>query len=118
MQRENLVEQVGQDTGPYFQQQLQTLLDHPWVSYVRGTGLMACVVLSPDKLNRSSFVPLGGISNLVRNQCFSNGLVTRAVGDGLVFAPPLIITRAQIDELVGKLRKSIDEVYAAQGRQK
>jgi len=118
MQRENLVELVGKDTGPYFQQQLHTLLDHPWVSYVRGTGLMACVVLSPDKINRTAFTPLGGMSNLVRNQCFKNGLVTRAVGDGLVFSPPLIITHAQIDELVAKLKKSLDDVYATEGRQK
>ena len=114
MQRENLVDQVGNDTGPYFQQQLATLLDHPWVSYVRGEGLMACVVLSPDKARRSAFTPLGFISNLVRNQCFTNGLVTRAVGDGLVFSPPLTISRAQIDELVTKLRKSLDDVYRTQ----
>jgi putrescine aminotransferase len=55
---------------------------------------------------------------MVRNQCFKNGLVTRAVGDGLVFSPPLIITRTQVDELVAKLKKSLDDVYYSAGRQK
>jgi len=114
IERENLVQQVGSNTGPYFQQQLNTLMNHPWVSYVRGAGLMACVVLSPDKINRNAFVPLGAMATLVRDQCFKNGLVTRAVGDGLVFSPPLIITREQIDELVGKLRSSLNDVYQSQ----
>jgi len=113
MQRENLVAQVGEQTGPYFQQALHTLTDHPWVSFVRGQGLMACVMLSPDKARRVPFNPVGGVSTLVRNQCFKNGLVTRAVGDGLVFSPPLIISKEQIDELVKKLRQSLDEVYQA-----
>lgn len=115
MEREQLVSQVGDDTGPYFLHQLRTLLDHPWVSHVRGVGLMASVQLSPDKARRAPFNPVGSISNLVRNQCFRNGLVTRAVYDGLVFSPPLIITRAQIDELVSILRRSIDQVMAGAG---
>ncbi|MCW8163388.1 aspartate aminotransferase family protein [Verminephrobacter aporrectodeae subsp. tuberculatae] len=112
MERERLVQQVGERTGPCFQNALARLLDHPMVGHVRGHGLMACVVFSPDKTRRAAFNPLGGFATKVRNHCFANGLVTRAVGDGLVFAPPLVITEAQIGELVHKLRKSLDEVLA------
>jgi putrescine aminotransferase len=34
-----------------------------------------------------------------RRHCFDNGLVMRAVGDRMIVAPPLVITRAQVDEM-------------------
>jgi putrescine aminotransferase len=45
----------------------------------------------------------------VRDLCISNGLMVRAIRDSIVCCPPLIITHAQIDELVGIIRKSLDE---------
>ena len=38
---------------------------------------------------------------LCRGHCFANGLVMRAVGDRMIIAPPLVMTPAQIDEMVG-----------------
>jgi putrescine aminotransferase len=37
-----------------------------------------------------------------------NGLMMRAVRDGMVLAPPLIITRAEVDRLVERARLAID----------
>jgi putrescine---pyruvate transaminase len=38
--------------------------------------------------------------------------VMRAVGDRMIVAPPLVITRAQIDELVGLARRCLDLTLA------
>jgi len=38
------------------------------------------------------------------------GLITRALGDTLVFAPPLVITRAEVDELVDKFALAVSDV--------
>ena len=47
---------------------------------------------------------------LCRDACFDNGLVMRAVGDTMVLAPPLVISRGEIDELVEKAGESLDQV--------
>ena len=110
MKAEATVERVRDDIGPYFQRRLGDLLDHPLVGEVRGVGLMAAVELSRDKAGRTPATPLGSLATPVRNLCFANGLVTRAVRDCLVFSPPLIITHAEVDELVATLRRSLDAV--------
>lgn len=110
MKEEAIVERVRDDIGPYFQQRLASLLDHPLVGELRGVGLMAAVELTRDKEGRSPVTPLGSLGTPVRNLCFANGLVTRAVRDCLVFSPPLIITRAEVDELVATLRTCLDQV--------
>ncbi|MET3660317.1 aspartate aminotransferase family protein [Aquamicrobium ahrensii] len=109
MKREGVVERVGGDIGPYFQERLATLLDHELVGEVRGVSLMAAVELTRDKKGRSAVEPLGGLATPVRNACFENGLTTRAVRDCLVFSPPLVISRAEVDELVSILRRSLDQ---------
>ena len=42
---------------------------------------------------------------ICRTHCFENGLVMRAVGDTMIIAPPLVISHAEIDELIEKARK-------------
>ena len=110
MKAEGIVERVRDDIGPYFQSRLGTLTDHPRVGEVRGIGLMAAVELTRDKTGRSPVTPVGSLATPVRNLCFARGLVTRAVRDCLVFSPPLIITRAEVDRLVEILRGCIDAV--------
>ncbi|KPQ06635.1 MAG: putrescine aminotransferase [Rhodobacteraceae bacterium HLUCCA12] len=110
MKAENLVERVRDDIGPYFQQRLASLLDHPRVGEVRGVGLMAAVELIRDKAGRTPVAPVGSLATPVRNLCFERGLVTRAVRDCLLFSPPLVITHAEVDELVTILRGCIDAV--------
>ena len=43
-----------------------------------------------------------------RGHCFENGLIMRAVGDTMIIAPPLVISKDEIDELVEKARKCLD----------
>jgi putrescine aminotransferase len=45
---------------------------------------------------------------MCRAHCFANGLVMRAVGDRMIIAPPLVMTRAQVDELMGLIRRCLD----------
>ena len=108
LKRERIVERVADDVGPYFQAKLRELLDHPLVGEVRGIGLMAAVELTRDKAIRSPITPVSSLATPVRNLCFQTGLATRAVRDCLVFSPPLIISRAQIDWMVALLRKNLD----------
>ena len=112
MDRENLVGHVRDTAGPALQAGLATLRDHPLVGEVRGSGAMAALELSADKATRQAFEPAGFVAARVRDLCFERGLATRAVREGLVFAPPLVITEVEIDELVSVLKSCLDDVWA------
>jgi putrescine aminotransferase len=47
-----------------------------------------------------------------RGHCFSNGLIMRAVGDRMIIAPPLVMTREQIDEMMALIHRCLDATLA------
>lgn len=113
IEREGIVEHVREKVGPSMGAGLGALTAHPLVGEVRGIGGMWAVELTADKATRAHFDPLGSVATRVRNMCFERGLVTRAVREGLVFSPPLIITEEQIGEMVEILTGCLDDVATA-----
>ena len=76
-------------------------------------GLMGSLALTPNKASRAKFASEAGTVGLrCRERCFANNLVMRHVGDRMIIAPPLVITEAEIDVLIERARKSLDECYA------
>ncbi len=109
LDQEGIVERVRDDTGPYLQRRLrETFADHPLVGEVRGVGLIAALELSADKATRKHFDPEGTAGNRCRDHCVAQGLIIRAVRDAMVISPPLVMTRAEIDELVARALYSVD----------
>ena len=110
IQRERLVERVREDIAPYFRARLQELAEqHPMVGELRGVGLLAGLQLVKDKARRAIFTTEDDAANKCRDLCLNNNLIMRAVGQTMVLSPPLIITRAQVDELVAKVRIGLDQ---------
>jgi putrescine aminotransferase len=107
-----LVEHVRDDVGPYLASRFEELRDHPLVGDTQACGLMGAVQMVRDKTNATPFPGDFEVGMICRGHCFANGLVMRAVGDRMIVAPPLVITRAQIDELVGLARKCLDLTFA------
>jgi len=105
---EAIVAQVENDTGPYFQDKLQTFLDHPLVGQVRGRGLIAGIELVKDKATHQRFEPVGEVGLKCRTHCFENNIIMRATGDAMLLSPPLVIKRNEIDELLEKALHCID----------
>ncbi len=103
-----LVEHVRDDVGPYLASRFTELRDHPLVGETQTCGLMGAVQMVKDKASGTLFSGDLEVGMICRGHCFANGLVMRAVGDRMIIAPPLVITRAQIDELVGLVRKCLD----------
>lgn len=112
MEREGLVEKVAKDTGPYLKHQLATLADHPLVGEVRSFGLLGAIELVKDKKTRARWEPPGTAGGICRDHCISSGLLMRACVDTMVMSPPLVISRAEIDELVGSARAALDGTLA------
>jgi len=109
IENEGMIDQVRDVTGPYLQQRLAELLDHPLVGQVRGIGLMAAIELVQDKESHTNYPKEVGIGGICRDYALENGLVMRAVGDSMIMCPPLIISKLEIDELVEKTKKSLDQ---------
>ena len=108
MRSEGIIERVKSDIGPYLQQRWRALEDHPLVGEARGVGLIGALELVRDKASRQGFADPGEIGTVCRDLCIANGLVMRAVRDTMIIAPPLVMTRAQVDELVDKARIALD----------
>ena len=118
LQRDRIVETVHDDTGPYLAQQFATLADHPLVGEVQTCGLMGAVQLVKDKASGALFDAKLEVGMACRSHCFGNGLIMRAVGDRMIVAPPLVITRAQIDEMMGLIRRCLDLTLADATRER
>jgi putrescine aminotransferase len=112
---EGVIERVANDIGPYFKQQLETLADHVLVGEVRSLGMVAAIELVEDKAGRSRFDEDKGAGALCRDASIKHGLVMRATGDTMIIAPPLIMSEQQVDELVTKARKALDDTARALG---
>ncbi|MGH8380427.1 aspartate aminotransferase family protein [Pseudomonas sp.] len=104
---EKIIERVKEETAPYLQKRLRELNDHPLVGEVRGLGMLGAIELVKDKATRARYEGRGA-GMICRQHCFDNGLIMRAVGDTMIIAPPLVISREEIDELVEKARKCLD----------
>ena len=113
IREEGIIENTQSVTGPYLQQQLQTLAEHPLVGEVRGIGMLAALELVADKASRRRFDNKGSAGNICRDRALANGLILRATGDTMLLSPPLTITKEQIDEITAKTRIALDEALSA-----
>ena len=116
---EDVVGYVKEEAAPYLREQWLSLADHPLVGEARIVGLFGALELTPDKASHARFAAEEGTAGtFTRDICIEHGLVMRAVRDSMIISPPLVITRAEIDELVERARRSLDTAHermAAQG---
>jgi putrescine aminotransferase len=116
MRADRLVERVRDDTGPYLRDRFASLGTHPLVGYQDTCGFVAGLNLVKEKAEdpRESlrFDPHLGVGMLCRGHLFDNGMIMRAVGERMIIAPPLVMTRAQIDEMIALIRHCLDLTLA------
>ena len=106
--------------GGYLQERLRaTFADHPLVGEVRGVGLLAAVEFVADRARKVRFDPALKVGPRVAAAALEQGLIARAMphGDILGFAPPLIVTRAEVDEIVARAKRALDAVTDALTRE-
>jgi putrescine---pyruvate transaminase len=89
---------------------LTPLVEHELVSELRsGLGALAAIQIDPALLADDP-----GLTDRVTLKARDHGILTRTLtGGGLQISPPLIITRAELDELASGLRGALDDVAAA-----
>jgi 4-aminobutyrate--pyruvate transaminase len=98
--------------GPYLQSELRRrFADHPLVGEVRGVGMIAAVELVANKTGPVNFDPKAKVAGRMIALCEQNGVIARVVAnDSLCLSPPLVITKAEIDEMLGRIGKALDEL--------
>jgi adenosylmethionine-8-amino-7-oxononanoate aminotransferase len=104
----------AQEIGAYLNKTLtQAVADHPWVGHTRGQGMLFGVELVADKASKKSFDPAQKIGWKAYAKAYKNGLTFRVMAnDTLGFAPPMVITKAEVDLMAQRFRQSLDEAYA------
>ncbi len=106
---EKMIENVRTGAGAYLRDQWKQLSDHPLVGEAVIEGMMGGIQLTPNKTTRASFLSeTGSVGYICREFCFANGLVMRATGDRMIIAPPLCMTRDNVDELINKAAICLD----------
>jgi 4-aminobutyrate---pyruvate transaminase len=105
-----------QRVGPRLQDGLRALAEHPLVGDVRGVGLVAALELVSDKPGKGAFDPVGTAGALVVTRAQASGLIIRNLRDVVAFCPPLVISADEIDEMLRRFRKALDEAAEELGR--
>ena len=110
LQEEQIVETCAADVAPYLKEKWEGLADHPLAADARIVGMMASLALTPHKDSRAKFASEAGTVGLqCRGRCFANNLIMRHVGDRMIIAPPLVSTRSDVDEIINRASRSLDE---------
>ena len=109
LEREQLPGKVRGDVGAYFAKRYQELLDHPLVGDAQSCGFVAGLILVKNKKTKERFKEEDSVGMLCRAHCFNSGLVMCAVGDRMIIAPPLVMTKTDINELIRLIRLALDK---------
>jgi 4-aminobutyrate---pyruvate transaminase len=114
--RETDIAASVREKAPRFQNGLRGLLDSPIVGEVRGVGLIAAVELVKDKVTRESFPAAKAAAPYFAERAHAHGLVVRPLGEAVALCPPLVITPAEIDDMLTRFTRALrdTETYALQ----
>jgi 4-aminobutyrate aminotransferase len=112
----DLVEQTycanAAKVGAYFEEKLRTLArKFPVMGDIRGKGLMIGVELIADGVSKA---PAKELCDSVITRAYHNGLILLSCGQSTVrFMPPLMIGKADVDEAVELVERSLVEALSA-----
>lgn len=110
--RENLVEKIHTDIGPYFAKRMDVLKDHPMVGEVRTKGLICGIEICKDQRTREQFPIDFHIDEHIGQALLFKGVIVRPVGNTIVLCPPFIMTRVEADYVAKSCLEAIDDIYS------
>lgn len=112
LETEELIEN-SEKMGNYFLDGLRTLLPHPSVGEVRGTGLWLAIDFTVSKETRAPF-PLENLMSIIARMK-RKGVLVKTMGMALELAPPLIVDRSEIDAVIQILDECIGAEETSMG---
>ncbi|MDP1966788.1 MAG: aminotransferase class III-fold pyridoxal phosphate-dependent enzyme, partial [Reyranella sp.] len=98
---------------PVFHKHIQSFADHPLIGEAMSVGMVGALEIVADKKTKAAFdLATVGAGNRVSNHAQALGLFVRNMGDRVAVCPPLIINEAELADLFGRLRQSLDAALA------
>ncbi|BBE35614.1 aminotransferase [Sphingosinicella microcystinivorans] len=112
VEREDLAGNAERVGGYLLEQLRKAVGDYELVGEVRGIGMLAAVEFVADRQAKRRFDPALKVGARLSAEARRRGLITRAMphGDILGFAPPLVLTPGDADEIVAIVKASVDTV--------
>jgi len=107
-ENEGLVENSAK-MGVYLKEQLEELRNHPSVGDSRGVGLLQAIEVVKNKEDKTPFAKNDKFCKALGTKMFEKGLITRAQ-NVVHFAPPLVVTKEEIDRMVAITDEALTEV--------
>lgn len=98
MLKEEKLAENAEELGIYFRNEIQKLVDDLEIlTLVRGKGLLNAIVIKPTATGKTAWDVCVELKN--------NGLLAKPThGDIIRFAPPLVITKEEIDWAIERIR--------------
>ena len=112
VERERLVEKAA-STGAYLHSRMrEQFANLPIVGEVRGVGMLAAIEFVADRDRKLRFDPGLNVGARISKAARDRQLIARAMphGDILGFAPPLVMTESEVDEMIGITAAAIGQV--------
>jgi len=108
----NLVDHVSRVAEPFIGK-LKALEGHPLIGEFRGVGLIGALEVVKDKATREMFPASAGVMDILAQNARKYGLILRLVGNRIAFSPPLVITEAEVAEMIKRLTSALDDTWSA-----
>ena len=95
------------ERGAELQAGLRKLAAHPLVGEARGVGLIAALEIIAPEGRADEFAP-GKLGAAMNAHFLKNGLISRNMMDAMAFCPPLIVTEAQVRDILTAVERSLE----------
>ncbi len=110
IENDGLIPRVATNVGPYFQEKLRAFAGHPAVGEIRGVNLIGALELVP-RGGRAALTPTMMLGVKAAALARKEGVIVRGIRDIIALAPPLTITREEIDLLFEAVQKAVDQIW-------
>lgn len=116
IERDDLLAQVRRRGASLRRMLDEAFEDHPHVGDIRGRGLFLALELVRDRTSKEPFDPAARLHAAIKDKAMQNGLLVYPMGgtidgrrgDHVLLAPPFIVSEAELAEIVGRLKESVD----------
>ena len=104
--------------APLLQEALGRFAAHPLVGEKRGIGFIGALEIVKNKATREVFAPADAVAAYVAKRAQAHGVIVRVIGDSIPFCPPLIMEPGELEDMMTRFGRALDEAHDMAKRRK